>query len=265
MKFDKRIERQHKLLNEEFDKQILLRLDKIGNMYFDKYQQVMQEVQQIVDDCYSHTKLTEDEYDKYVYKFVDLGFANKGDNRVDEIKQIFKEVNGDYSDIFVPLIKEYIIIPLQRCGINGQRVVKECQRAEFRLVQSIKRYEEMQIAEIDNEFVSVILFASRALIDYGHQGRVIWKNEVENVEPLEETLDDVCGIVKTDDIKFIIDFALENGYSKVRQTGSHAIYRHNNGQMVVIPVHSTIDVYLGMSIQKQILERKEMVQDELRK
>ena len=263
MKHDKRVERQHKLLNEEFDRQILSKLDKIGDTYFAKYAPVMQEVQQIVDDCYSHTKLTEDEYDKYVYRFVDLGFANNGDNRVDEIKRMLKEVNGDYSDIFVPLIKEYIIIPLQRCGINGQRVVKECQRAEFRLVKSIKRYEEMQIAEIDNEFVSVVLFASRALIDYGHQGRVIWKNEVENVE-VETELDEVYGVVKTDDIKFIIDMAIDNGYTKVRQTGSHTIWKHKNGNIVVIPVHGkTINLELGLSIQKQIIERKEMVQDEL--
>ena len=262
MKHDKRVEMQHKLLNEEFDRQILSKLDKIGNMYFDKYQQVMQEAQEIVDEVYSHTKLTEDEYDKYVYRFVDLGFANKGDNRVDEIKRIFKEVNGDYSDIFVPLIKEYIIIPLQRCGINGQRVVKECQRAEYRLVQSIKRYEEMQIAEIDNEFVSVILFASSSLISYGRQGRVIWKNEVENVE-VETELDKVYGVVKTDDIKVIIDMAIDNGFTKVRQTGSHSIWKHKNGNIVVIPVHNTIDAYLGLSIQKQILERKEMVRDEL--
>ena len=262
MRHDKRIEMQHKLLNEEFDRQILSKLDKIGDTYFAKYAPVMQEVQQIVDDCYSHTKLTEDEYDQYVYRFVDLGFANNGDNRVDEIKRMLKEVNGDYSDIFVPLIKEYIIIPLKQFGIDGQRVVKECQRAEYRLVKSIKRYEEMQVAEIDNEFVSIMLFASRALIDYGHQGRVIWKNEVENVE-VETELDEVYGIVKTDDIKFIIDFAIDNGYTKVRQTGSHTIWKHKNGNIVVIPVHSTIDVYLGMAIQKQIIERKEMVRDEL--
>lgn len=261
MKHDKRIEGQHKLLNEEFDRQILSKLDKIGDTYFAKYAPVMQEVQEIVDEVYSHTKLTEDEYDKYVYRFVDLGFANKGDNRVDEIKRMLKEVNGDYSDIFVPLIKEHIIIPLKQFGINAQRVVKECQRAEFRLVKSIKRYEEMQIAEIDNEFVSVILFASSSLISYGRQGRVTWKNEVENVEPLEETLDEVYGVVKITSLNEMIDFVESYGYVRVRQTGSHAIYKDKDGNMTVIPIHSNnkIDKGLAYGIQKEVLKQQGVI------
>ena len=253
MKFNNEIEEQHKLLNSVLEEMIIADLDKIADMYFKKYQPVMEEMQSIVDEVYSYAKLTENEYDKYIYRFVELGFTNKGDNRVDEINMIINGVNKQYRKTYTSVIKEYIVKPLAQIGIDAKRIAKECQRAEFRLTKQLDRLKKIQVEEMDREFISVVFYVKDALLDYSKAGRVIWNEEKVEEQIIEEVQNFTK--IKTDDIKFIIDMAIDNGYTKVRQNGSHSIWKHENGQIVVIPLHNTIDVYLGMAIQKQIIER----------
>ena len=254
MNINKEINKLHKELDRVLDEMIITDLDKIADMYFKKYQPVMEEIQSIVDECYSFTKMEEKQYSILVEKYAEIGFANNGDNRVDEINMIVDEINKQYRKTYVPVIKEYIIKPLTQMGIDAKRIAKECRRAEFRLTKQLDRLKKIQVDEIDHEFVSVIFFARDSLINYGHQGRVIWDDEVENVE-VETELDEVYDLIKITSLNEMIDFVESYGYVRVRQTGSHAIYTDKDGNMTVIPIHSNnkIDKGLAYSIQKQIL------------
>ena len=260
MNVNKEINKHHKELDKVLDEMIIRDLERVGDMYFKKYQPMIDEVNAIVEECYSYNVMSEELYDEIINRFVEVCIQANGEQRIEEIRYMVQRACDDnidkYYDTIYNILGKPVIELAHRGLVTRDRCILEDRRAELRLNKKRKRFTDMYINEIDKEFISVIFFTRDALIDYGHQGRVIWDEEEEQVE-VEESLDDVCGIVKTDDIKIIIDFASENGFKKVRQTGSHAIYRHGNGQMVVIPMHNTIDVYLGIAIQKQILERKE--------
>lgn len=57
--------------------------------------------------------------------------------------------------------------------------------------------------------------------------------------------------------------ALEkNGFTRVRQSGSHAIYRHPDGRRTTVPIHGKRD--LGRGLVRQILNDTGLTVAELR-
>lgn len=55
----------------------------------------------------------------------------------------------------------------------------------------------------------------------------------------------------------------KRGFEKVRQSGSHAIYKHVDGRRTTIPVHS--GKIIGKGLLKQIMKDTEISGDDLRK
>ena len=43
----------------------------------------------------------------------------------------------------------------------------------------------------------------------------------------------------------------KHGFARVRQSGSHAIFRHNDGRRTTVPIHSQRD--LGRGLLRQIM------------
>ena len=260
MNVNKEINKHHKALDKVLDEMIINDLERVGDMYFKKYQPMIDEVNAIVEECYSYNVMSEELYDEIINRYAEICIQTNGEQRKAEIDNMVQRACDDNIEKYYDAICNILfkpVVEIARLGfINRDRCLLEKDRAEFRLNKKRQRFTDMYVNEIEHEFISVIFFARDALLDYSRAGRVIWNDE-EEIE-VEVTLDEVYGVVKTDNIKFIIDMAIDNGYTKVRQTGSHTIWKHKNGNIVVIPVHSTIDVYLGMAIQKQIIERKEM-------
>ena len=265
MNVNKTINKYHKELDKILDEMIISDLERVGNAYFKKCQPMIDEVNAIVEECYSYSVMSEERYNEIINRFVEICIQANGEQRIEEISNMVKRVCDDNIDKYYDAIHNILCKPVielaHRGFVTRDRCILEDRRAELRLNKKRKRFTDMYINEIDKEFISVIFFARDALISYGHQGRVIW-NEDEETE-VEIEVQQEYNLIRTDEVQDIIDFAIDNGYTKVRQTGSHTIWKHKNGNIVVIPVHNTIDVFLGIAIQKQILERKEMVRDEL--
>jgi predicted RNA binding protein YcfA (HicA-like mRNA interferase family) len=53
-----------------------------------------------------------------------------------------------------------------------------------------------------------------------------------------------------------------HGFASVRQSGSHAIYRHSDGRRVTVPIHSDRD--LGRGLLRQIMRDAELTAEDLR-
>jgi len=62
--------------------------------------------------------------------------------------------------------------------------------------------------------------------------------------------------------KDIIKVLERKGFFKVRQSGSHAIFRHSNGLRTTVPIHSSKD--LGIGLLRQIMRDAEITEEELR-
>ena len=61
----------------------------------------------------------------------------------------------------------------------------------------------------------------------------------------------------------LIKIVEKKGFEKVRQSGSHAIFRHKDGRRTTIPVHSGKTI--GKGLLKQIMKDTEILASELRK
>jgi len=63
--------------------------------------------------------------------------------------------------------------------------------------------------------------------------------------------------------KSIIKVLEKKGFVLVRQSGSHAIFRHANGKRTTVPIHSSKD--LGKGLIAQIMKDAGISGEELRK
>ena len=62
--------------------------------------------------------------------------------------------------------------------------------------------------------------------------------------------------------KRLIKILDKKGFVQVRQSGSHAIFRHADGRRTTVPVHSSRD--LGLGLLKQIMKDADISPEELR-
>ena len=78
---------------------------------------------------------------------------------------------------------------------------------------------------------------------------MIATNDIKEVEPKE--------IKYEADVRKLEQIVLELGYSLIRQTGSHRIYKNKGGREVIIPYHTNKDLGKGLSlkIQKEIVNK----------
>ena len=63
--------------------------------------------------------------------------------------------------------------------------------------------------------------------------------------------------------KQIIKLLEKKGFVKVRQSGSHCIFRHPNGKRTTVPLHSSKT--LGRGLLKQIMKDADISPEALRK
>lgn len=62
--------------------------------------------------------------------------------------------------------------------------------------------------------------------------------------------------------KEIIKILEKKGFIKVRQSGSHAVFRHANGLRTTVPIHSSKS--LGKGLLRQIMKDAAITDEELR-
>ena len=262
MNVNKTINKYHKELDKVLDEMIIQDLDRAGDLYFEKYQPMIDTVNAIVEECYSYNVMSEDQYHELTIRFAEICIQANGEQRKAEIDNMVQRACDDnidkyYDAIFKTFFKP--VVEIARLGfINRDRCLLENDRAEFRLNKKRRRFTDMYINEIDREFVSVIFFTRDALIDYGKAGRVIW-NEEEEIEVEVIEYDKSNKYAKMTQVDEVIRFLEKEGYQKVRQAGtSHAIYRNAKTQHCIpVPIHGKeINAELAYGIQRQVYQAK---------
>ena len=262
MNVNKEINKHHKALDKVLDEMIINDLEQVGDMYFKKYQPMIDEVNAIVEECYSYNVMSEKQYDGIINKFAEICIQTNGEQRKAEIDNMTQRACDDNIDKYFDAIYNILfkpVVEIARLGfINRDRCLLENDRAEFRLNKKRQRFTDMYVDEIDREFVSVIFFSRDALLDYSRAGRVIWNDEEEiEVEVIE--YDKSNKYVKMTQVDEVIRFLEKKGYTKVRQAGtSHVIYKNMKTQHCIpIPIHGKeINAELAYGIQRQVYQVK---------
>jgi predicted RNA binding protein YcfA (HicA-like mRNA interferase family) len=60
----------------------------------------------------------------------------------------------------------------------------------------------------------------------------------------------------------LIKILERHGFTQVRQSGSHAIFRHSDGRGTTVPIHAKRD--LGRGLLRQIMRDANLTADDLR-
>lgn len=262
MNVNREINKLHKELDRVLDEMIITDLDKIADTYFKKYQPMIDEVNAIVEECYSYNVMSEELYDEIINRYAEICIQTNGEQRKAEIDNMVQRACDDNIEKYYDAICNILfkpVVEIARLGfINRDRCLLEKDRAEFRLNKKRQRFTDMYVDEIDREFVSVIFFSRDALLDYSRAGRVIWNDEEEiEVEVIE--YDKSNKYVKMTQVDEVIRFLEKKGYTKVRQAGtSHAIFKDMKTQRCIpVPIHGKeINVELAYGIQRQVYQVK---------
>ena len=249
----KQIKRISAKVIDQIDEMTIKNLDQLNDKidaYFTPYSDGMNE---IVMEVYSHPYMTAEQFKDYTLAFVELSKMFNAENR-DEIMLKLSENTIKANSHMLHEALDLLMEELCEIGVPYNRAVLEFKKQQNNAVSRTQRFFNDNYKETCKRFRDVCEFCFDAMLDYG-DSRVI-DSEDEIVDVVEIELESNKRLIRTDNVYDIIELAESNGFREERQCGSHKIFKNNNGQIVVIPVHGkTINVGLAFTIQKQIYSK----------
>lgn len=250
-----RVNKIQKNLLKEVEELVLLNLEELNVKAHEYYQPILTAMQNIVNEVYSTTYMNVDRFEQYSLKLVELSkpLQNRDDVLLQFTEQVVKSNRQILRDILVKLQQQLYELPIPQ-----HRFKLEHKKLQNTAIALQTRYLNDNYKELNRELTAISEYCHDSLIAYGKSPRVIQEiNEIEQIAVDLEVVNN--NTFKTDKAKDLIELAVNNGYKEVRITGSHHIFKHGNGNIVVIPIHGgKVNMGLSMAIGKQILERSVM-------
>ena len=258
MNVNKEINKLQKKISQEIEDMVLRNLDEINMQVYDYYNPILKQMQEIIDEVYSTIHMDIETYEQYSSRFVEV--SKPFTERDDYMLKITEEVVRQNKTILTEALNK-LVTYLQRLPITEQRIKLEHKKCRNTAVAKMTRFLNINYKEINREFNGIIDYCYDSLIDYGKSSRVVVNiNAIEEVIEIEIENEDI-GLIKITELDKMIDFIESYGYVRVRQCGSHAIYRNKDGRITVVPIHSNnkIDKGLAYSIQKEVLKQQGVI------
>lgn len=256
MNINREINKLQKRMAKKIEDMVLHNLDEINEQAYEYYTPILEEMQQIVDEVYGNIYMDIDTYEQYSNKFVEVSkpFAERDGYML----SITEEVVRRNKIVLTNSLNE-LVAYLRRLPITEQRIKLEYRKCRNSAVAKMTRFLNINYKELNREFNGIIEYCHDSLIDYGMSSRVI-----DNIDMIEEVIDidnEDVDLIKITELDEMIDFVESYGYSRVRQCGSHAIYKNKKGYITVIPIHSgnKIDKGLAYSVQKEVLKHQGVI------
>lgn len=252
---NKQVNKIQKQLLNEVEELVLLNLEELNVKAHEYYEPILTAMQEIVNEVYSCTYMDLNRFEQYSLKLVEL--SEPIQQRDDVLLQFTEEVVKNNKQILVKILTK-LHQQLCQLPIPQHRFNLEHKKLRNKAIALQTKFLNVNYKDLCTELNAIAEFCYDSLIAYGKSPRIIQEiNEIEQIEVDLEVVDN--NTFKTDKAKDLIELAVNNGYKEVRITGSHHIFKHGNGNIVVIPIHgSKVNMGLSMAIGKQILERSVM-------
>ena len=250
----KQINRISKRVAGQIDEMILRNLDELNDKIYEFYTPYAEEIQEVVMQVYSHPYMTTDQFNPYFDRFNELLEPFK--QRDDILLGFSEEVIVKNKTMLHEAIDE-MFAELAEIGVTYKRAIMERKKMFNTACSRMQRFLNENYHEICGELVAICNFCITSMMDYAESPRLI-NDEDEMVDVVEIETEVVSNnrLIRTDNVYDIIELAESNGFREERQCGSHKIFKHSNGQILVIPFHGkVINVGLSYGIQKQIYEK----------
>ena len=138
----------------------------------------------------------------------------------------------------------------QRICITQNRLNLEYRKIQNTAVSRVQRFYNLNYSEICEELRSISRFAHDSLIAYASSNRVI--TEETKIEEIEIEIEvENNRLTKMTELDDVVEFLESLGFEKVRQTGSHMMFKFN-GCVIPVPNHGKeFNSGLAYEIQRQ--------------
>lgn len=254
---NKKVKAIHRELDQYLEEVILTDCEKISDLYFEMYKPKMNRVSEIIEEIYRIPKrMTTDEYDVYFYEYVNIITEVQASNRTPMINEIVNQVFNESSKPTLDYMIEFLVRELVRIGVDRNRTSIEIQKANYRYLQNVKRFHQIKIDEIEEEFMAVMMFGQMSLLEFGRKYVDGFYDDEEEIKVEVIDYEESNQYIKITQLDDMIDFVESHGFKKVRQCGSHATYKNDKGNIVVVPIHSNNRINKGLAyqIQKEVYQ-----------
>lgn len=252
MNINKRMNQLHKKVNEKVEEVVLMKTDLFREKVMTHYQPMLKDIENRVVEIYKYPSMEFNQFKILADELADLIFPiieNLEQDVYELTRQALQEselgkvVKEAINDI---LISNFIIMRLDK-----RRAEMEVNKAYHNYLAKTTRFANLTLAELITELRNEIMYHVESVMEYMESDRVICDEDEEQ----EEIEQQKSSLIKMTELRQVIDYVEERGYEKVRTTGSHHIYRNEEGKTTVIPIHGK-DFHKGLAynIQKQVEE-----------
>lgn len=257
---NKKVKAIHRELDQYLEEVILADCEKISDLYFEMYKPKMNRVSEIIEEIYRIPKrMTTEEYDVYFYEYANIITEVQASNRTPMINEIVNQVFNESSKPTLDYMIEFLVRELVRIGVDRNRTSIEIQKANYRYLQNAKRFHQIKIDEIEEEFMAVMMFGQMSLLEFGRKYVDGFYDEEEEIEVEVIDYEESNQYIKMTSFNQVTDWLESQGYREVRVVGSHHIFKCGS-HSVPVPLHKGKDFnkFLGYQIQREIKERSGM-------
>ena len=252
MNINKRMNQLHRKVNEKVEEVVLMKTDLFREKVMSHYQPILKDIETRVVEIYKFPSMEFNQFKILADELADLIFPiieNLEQDVYDLTKQALQE--SDLSKIVKDAIDNILITNCFQLRVDRRRAEMEVNKAYHNYLAKTTRFANLTLAELITELRCEIMYHVESVLDYMESDRVICDEDDEQ----EEIEQQKSSLVKMTELRQVIDYVEGRGYEKVRTTGSHHIYRNEEGKTTVIPIHGK-DFHKGLAynIQKQVEE-----------
>ena len=253
MHINREINKIEKKVSKQIDEMTMRNVEELNHKIYEYFTPYSEQIQELIIEVYGHPYMTVEQFENYTQKINELLEPFKQDNRDELLVQFSEEVVRKNKTMLVESINE-MLNEFQTLGISYHRAILEHKKVFNSAVSRMQRYLNLNYYEVCGDLKEICRFCIDSMLDYNKTRVIIDEEEIEEIEIEFEVTNN--RLFRTDNVYDIIELAISNGFREERQCGSHKIFKHSNGQIVVIPVHGkAINVSLAFGIQKQIYDK----------
>ena len=250
MNVNKKINQIQKKVSNQIDEMTLKNIEELNNETYEFYQPYIEKINRIVEEVYGHVYMNQTDFETYANELVEVTKPFQEDERDDILIKFSEDAILRNKQMLVDALDEMVNeIINQRVIITQNRLNLEYRKIQNTAVSRVQRFYNLNYSEICEELRSISRFAHDSLIAYGNSRVIVDEVEIEEIEiEVESTNNQLIKMTELDDV---VEFLESLGFEKVRQTGSHMMFKMN-GCVIPVPNHGKeFNSGLAYEIQRQ--------------
>lgn len=244
----KRINKIEREVASKIDEMVLKNIEELNKKAYDYFNPFLEEMQEIVMAVYSHPYLDIDTFSDYVERLVEISKPFRQDERDEILLKLSEDVIVKNKKILTEclehMVEEFVI---QRIPITNNQALLEWKKMQQTAASRMMRFFNLNYKELNAELNAICEFAHDSLIAYGKSPRVV-EDEME-IEEIEIEIVENNKLIKMTELDDVVEFLESLGFKKVRQTGSHMMYKLN-GFVIPVPNHGK-EFHSGLAYEIQ--------------